>query len=123
MRLCILGGGPGGYTAAIRGAQLGFEVTLIEQDKNLGGTCLNRGCIPTKALVESALRFQAVKEAASFGINLASAPCIDMAKVQERKNAIVRRLAMGIDSLLKRNNVKVVHGRGRLLNETSIEVN
>ena len=50
MRLCILGGGPGGYTAAIRGAQLGFEVTLIEQDKNLGGTCLNRGCIPTKAL-------------------------------------------------------------------------
>lgn len=123
MRLCILGGGPGGYTAAIRGAQLGFEVTLIEQDKNLGGTCLNRGCIPTKALVESALRFQAVKEAASFGINLASAPCIDMAKVQERKNAIVRRLAMGIDSLLKRNNVKVVHGRGRLLNATSIEVN
>ena len=123
MRLCILGGGPGGYTAAIRGAQLGFEVTLIEQDKNLGGTCLNRGCIPTKALVEASLRFQAIKEASSFGINLEGAPSIDMSKVQERKNGIVRRLAMGIDSLLKRNNVKVIHGRGRLLNSTTVETN
>lgn len=123
MRLCILGGGPGGYTAAIRGAQLGFEVTLIEQDKNLGGTCLNRGCIPTKALVEVSLRFQAIKEASSFGINLEGAPSIDMSKVQERKNGVVRRLAMGIDSLLKRNNVKVVHGRGRLLNSTTVEAN
>lgn len=123
MRLCILGGGPGGYTAAIRGAQLGFEVTLIEQDKNLGGTCLNRGCIPTKALVEASLRFQAIKEASSFGINLECAPSIDMGKVQERKNGVVRRLAMGIDALLKRNNVKVVHGRGRLLNGTTAEAN
>lgn len=123
MRLGILGGGPGGYTAAIRGAQLGFEVTLIEQDKNLGGTCLNRGCIPTKALVEASGRFRAIKEATSFGISFEGAPLIDMAKVQERKNATVRRLAMGIDSLLKRYNVKVVRGRGCLLSDTAVEVN
>ncbi len=123
MRLGILGGGPGGYTAAIRGAQLGFDVTLIEQDKNLGGTCLNRGCIPTKALVEAASRFLSLKEAASWGITLEGAPSIDMAQVQEYKNAIVRRLALGIDSLLKRHKVKVVHGRGRLLGSTVVDVN
>lgn len=122
MRLCILGGGPGGYTAAIRAAQLGFEVTLIEQDKSLGGTCLNRGCIPTKALVEASLRFQAIKEASTFGIVMETSPTIDMAKVQERKNSVVRRLAMGVDSLMKRNNVKVVHGHGKLVGDKTVEV-
>ena len=122
MQLCILGGGPGGYTAAIRAAQLGFEVTLVEQDKNLGGTCLNRGCIPTKALVEASLRFQAIKEASAFGIALEAPPTLDMAKVQERKNSVVRRLSMGVDSLMKRNNVKVVHGRGHLISDKAIKV-
>ncbi|MGM9992811.1 MAG: dihydrolipoyl dehydrogenase [Candidatus Bruticola sp.] len=120
MRLCILGGGPGGYTAAVRAALLGFEVTLVEQDKNLGGTCLNRGCIPTKALVETACRFQEAKNGADFGL-LIEPPQLNLEAVQARKNSVVRRLAMGVDSLMKRRGVKVINARGRLLKDNELE--
>ncbi|MGM9998911.1 MAG: dihydrolipoyl dehydrogenase [Candidatus Bruticola sp.] len=120
MRLCILGGGPGGYTAAVRAAQLGFEVTLVEQDKNLGGTCLNRGCIPTKALVETARRFQEAKNGTDFGLVIDNLK-LDMVAAQARKNSVVRRLAMGVDSLVKRRGVKVIQARGRLLNSFELE--
>lgn len=122
MKLAVLGGGPGGYIAAIRAAQLGMEVTLIEEDKNLGGTCLNRGCIPTKALVEASMRFKSLQEAAGFGLELGQSPVVDLAKVQERKNALVRRLAMGTKGLVERNGVKIIQGHGRLVSDHTLEV-
>ncbi|MBQ7501694.1 dihydrolipoyl dehydrogenase [bacterium] len=121
MKLVIIGGGPGGYTAAIRAAQLGMEVTLVEEDKNLGGTCLNRGCIPTKIFAESAARRRQLQDDAEFGIELEGAVKFNAEKMQERKNSVVRRLAMGVSGLLKKNGVRVVNARGRLLGEGKVE--
>ncbi len=108
--LVVIGGGPGGYVAAIRGAQLGGKVALIEKD-SLGGTCLNRGCIPTKALYYSALRIKAVKEAAEFGVDTGTVK-FNMARAVERKDGIVDKLVGGVAGLLKGNKVEVFKGRG-----------
>jgi len=108
--LVVIGGGPGGYVAAIRGAQLGGKVALIEKD-SLGGTCLNRGCIPTKALYYSALRVKAVKEAAEFGVDTGDVS-FNMARAVERKDGIVDKLVGGVAGLLKGNGVEVLKGTG-----------
>ncbi len=108
----IIGGGPGGYVAAIRGAQLGARVALVERDR-LGGTCLNRGCIPTKALYYSAKRIKAVKGAAEFGVD-ATGVSFDMARAVERKDGVVERLVGGVAGLLKGNGVEVIGGTGAL---------
>jgi len=108
--LIVIGGGPGGYVAAIRGAQLGGKVALIEKD-SLGGTCLNRGCIPTKALYYSALRIKAVKEAAEFGVDTGDVS-FNMARAVERKDGIVNKLVGGVAGLLKGNGVEVLKGTG-----------
>jgi len=108
--LVVIGGGPGGYVAAIRGAQLGGKVALIEKD-SLGGTCLNRGCIPTKALYYSALRVKAVKEAAEFGVDTGEVS-FNMARAVERKDGIVNKLVGGVAGLLKGNGVEVLKGTG-----------
>jgi len=108
--LVVIGGGPGGYVAAIRGAQLGASVALIEKE-SLGGTCLNRGCIPTKAMYYSALRVKAVKEAAEFGV-LTGEVSFNMARAVERKNGIVEKLVGGVAGLLKGNKVEVFKGTG-----------
>lgn len=121
-KVIIIGGGPGGYVAAIRAAQLGLNPLLIEKDKNLGGTCLNRGCIPTKALLESAGRMEAINSAADFGITNLGQASVDMAAVQTRKRGIVRRMAMGIDGLLKKNGVQVVHGQAQLVEPGKVMV-
>ena len=121
MKLVIIGGGPGGYTAAIRAAQLGLEVVLVEEDKNLGGTCLNRGCIPTKAFAESASRWRQARESAEFGVEIGEALKFNAERMLERKNAVVRRLAMGVSGLLKKNGVRVVNARGRLLGGGRVE--
>ncbi|MFQ5428297.1 MAG: dihydrolipoyl dehydrogenase [Thermodesulfobacteriota bacterium] len=108
--LVVIGGGPGGYVAAIRGAQLGASVALIEKAK-VGGTCLNRGCIPTKALYYSAKRLKAVKEGAEFGVTTGDV-AFDMAAAVARKDGIVEKLVSGVAGLLKGNGVEVISGTG-----------
>ena len=106
-KVAIIGGGPGGYVAAIRAAQLGAEVTLIEKNK-LGGTCLNIGCIPTKALLHSAILFKEMQNSKAAGIN--AQPVLDFEQVQNNKKAVVNRLVNGVQGLLTANKVKVLKG-------------
>ena len=110
--VAVLGGGPGGYPAAIRAAQLGLSVVVIEQG-NLGGTCLNVGCIPTKAWVQSAHAMKDATETfAHLGINVSGA-ALDFPQVQKNKDTIVKALVGGVGGLLKANGVAVVAGKGR----------
>lgn len=107
--LAIVGAGPGGYVAAIRAAQLGASVALIERDA-VGGVCLNRGCIPTKAMIASAHALEAVRRAGDYGVLDAGEARIDLARVQDRKDAIVGKLRDGIGQLLAANGVEVLAG-------------
>ncbi len=111
--LVVIGSGPGGYVAAIRAAQLGLAVTVIEKDPFLGGTCLHRGCIPTKALLHTADLLEEARGGAEFGVTCAE-PKLDLVKAHQHKQKVVRKNAKGIESLLRKNRVEVVHGRGRL---------
>src|SRR3990172_12339884 len=110
--IAIIGAGPGGYVGAIRARQLGAKVCLMEKDK-LGGTCLNRGCIPAKALYFSAKTLSAVKKAAPFGVNTGSVN-FDLAKAVDRKDDVVKRLVGGVEQLLKGNGVEVFYGAGSI---------
>src|SRR5436853_7917513 len=110
----IIGSGPGGYIAAIRAGQLGLKTALVERDKELGGTCLNVGCIPSKALLTSSDHFMFVKkEAAKHGIVIEGARA-DLAKMQERKNKVVKTFNSGVRSLMKTNKVTVFEGTGTI---------
>jgi dihydrolipoamide dehydrogenase len=112
--LIVIGGGPGGYVAAIRAAQLGSSVAVIEKRKALGGTCLNEGCIPSKALLDSSEHFaQARDHFANHGI-LVDPPGLDLDKMMKRKEDIITRLTRGIASLFKKNQITLVTGTGRL---------
>lgn len=111
--VAVLGGGTGGYVAAIRAAQLGKEVVIIEADK-LGGTCLHRGCIPSKSLLRSAEVYAEIKESESYGIETAGA-ALKFPKVQARKEAIVDQLHQGVQYLMRKNKIQVVHGKGRVI--------
>ena len=117
----ILGGGSGGYAAALRSAQLGKSVALIEKDK-LGGTCLHRGCIPTKALLHSAEIADSVKEAGHYGVN-ASFGSIDMLGVNKYRDGIVDRLFKGLTGLVGSKDITVVAGEGRLVGPKTVQVN
>ena len=108
----IIGGGPGGYVGAIRAAQLGAKAALVEKD-TLGGTCLNRGCIPTKALYYSAKTLSTVKKAAEFGVN-AGEVSFDIARAVERKDDVVKKLVGGVGQLLKGNGITVMNGTGSI---------
>ena len=110
--LIVLGGGPGGYVAAIRAAQLGGKVALVERE-HLGGICLNWGCIPTKALLRSSEIYHYMQNAGAYGLS-ATDVAFDMAKVVKRSRQVSRRLNGGVAHLLKKNKVTVVMGRGRL---------
>lgn len=112
--LLILGGGTGGYVAAIRAAQQGMKVVLVEKDK-LGGTCLHKGCIPTKALLKSAEVLDTLKQAEDFGIENEGHFNVDFRQVMNRKESIVNQLYQGVQGLVKKNNIKVVHGKGAVL--------
>ena len=116
----ILGGGSGGYAAALRSAQLGKSVALIEKDK-LGGTCLHRGCIPTKALLHSAEVADTIKDAAHFGIN-AEFGSIDMAAVNSYRDGIVDKLFKGLTGLVNSKNITVIAGEGRMTGAKTIQV-
>jgi len=112
--VAIIGGGPAGYTAAIRGAQLGLKVALIEKAGKLGGTCLHWGCIPTKALLFNAEIWDHLKHAADFGIEGVGTPTLNWASVLKRKNDIVTKHTKGLDFLMRKHKVTVIAGAGRL---------
>jgi dihydrolipoamide dehydrogenase len=112
--IAIIGGGPAGYTAAIRAAEYGLKVALIEKTDRLGGTCLHVGCIPTKALLFNAEIWDHLKHAADFGIGGVDAPTLDWAKVLERKNAIITKHTKGLDFLMKKHKIARLEGFGRL---------
>ena len=119
-RILIIGGGPGGYVAAIRAAQLGGEVTLIERE-HLGGTCLNCGCIPTKSLIHAAEYAKSAAEAAEYGVELSLA-AIHWDKVIEKKRSITRTLVKGVEQLLKAHKVRVIRGEARLTGKMEVTV-
>jgi len=119
--LVIIGGGPAGYIAAFRAAQLGISPTLVEE-KALGGTCLNRGCIPTKFLLHGAEVFQSVKEARQYGIDVSDVS-LDLKLLQERKNRVISALVSGVQGQLRRSRVEVIQGRARLKPPRQVEIN
>ncbi len=119
--LVVLGGGSGGYAAALRGAQLGLSVALIEADK-LGGTCLHRGCIPTKALLHAGEIADGAREASHFGVN-ATFNSIDMSGVNAYKDGVIAKLHKGLQGLVKSRNITYIEGHGKLVAKDTIEVN
>ncbi len=119
--LVVLGAGTGGYTAAFRAAQLGLRVALVDQDK-VGGTCLHRGCIPTKALLESADMIHRARHLKEYGVVLPGEPGIDYAAIATRRDAVVKRMWTGLKSLVDKNKVAWVAGRGRLDGANRIRV-
>ena len=120
MKIAIIGGGPGGYTAAIRAAQLNAEVTLIEKER-VGGTCLNKGCIPTKVLLHTSGVYQAAKNFESIGIKVTGTK-LDWGEVQRRKTEVVNKQVKGVENLLINNNVKKISGEGSFINKNQIKV-
>src|SRR5918992_2167112 len=120
--VAVLGGGPGGYTAAIRAAQLGAKAACIEKEPELGGTCLRVGCIPTKAWVQTAF---AIKEAdetfAKLGVHVGE-PQLDFAAANEWKAAVVKQMTQGVASLFKANGVEWIKGEGRFTDPNTIAV-
>lgn len=118
----VIGSGPGGYVAAIRCAQLGFKTALVEKYSTLGGTCLNVGCIPSKALLDTSEHFEnAKKHFADYGIEI-SEPKADLAKMISRKNDVVEQTTKGINFLMDKNKVSVFHGTASFKNQTQITV-
>jgi dihydrolipoamide dehydrogenase len=118
--LVVLGGGSGGYAAALRAAELGMSVVMVERDK-VGGTCLHRGCIPTKALLHSAETVDVIKEAAQFGVN-GTFESVDIAQVNAYKGKVVEGLYKGLTGLVKSRKIEVVQGTGTLVSPTAVEV-
>ena len=119
--LVILGGGSGGYACALRSAQLGLNVALIEADK-LGGTCLHRGCIPTKALLHSGEIADGARDASHFGVN-AQFLSMDMPAVNSYKDGVISKLHKGLQGLVKSRNITYIEGHGKLVAKDTIEVN
>ncbi|NDA40518.1 MAG: dihydrolipoyl dehydrogenase, partial [Actinobacteria bacterium] len=119
--LVILGGGSGGYACALRASQLGLKVVLIEKDK-LGGTCLHRGCIPTKALLHAGEIADNTRHASEFGVK-ADFHSIDMAGVNSYKDGVISKLHKGLQGLVKSRNVTYVEGAGKLVSKSTVEVN
>ncbi len=119
----VIGAGTGGYVAAIRAAQLGLKVAVVEKQKSLGGTCLIWGCIPTKALLEHAHAFKVIQNAKEWGVTIgAGTPAIDMSQVHARKDKVVTGLTKGIEFLFKKNKIDWIKGTARLAGKGQIEV-
>lgn len=119
--MTVIGSGPGGYVAAIRAAQMGLKVAIVEKDKRLGGTCTLRGCIPTKQLLMSAHIYEQMQHAADFGVQ-ASAIQLAFADVQKRKDKVVTKNSKGIEFLMKKNTITTFKGTGRLALPGKVEV-
>jgi dihydrolipoamide dehydrogenase len=118
--ITVIGGGPAGYVAAIRASQLGAKVCLIEKG-NLGGVCLNAGCVPTKVLLHTSKLFNDMRESHIYGIS-AKETAVDWASVQIRKNRIIQQLVNGVSGLLKKNRISVFQGKARFINKNQVEV-
>lgn len=119
--LVVIGSGPGGYVAAIRASQLGMNVAVVERAE-LGGICLNWGCIPTKALLKSAQVYEYAAHAADYGINVEGSVKPDLAKVVERSRGVSAGMSKGIEYLFKKNKITVINGVGRLIAKGKVEV-
>jgi len=120
--IIVLGGGPGGYVAAIKAAQLGAKVALIEKEV-VGGICLNHGCIPTKTLLKNAKVYKTVKHALDYGVMIDGAISFDWSLMLKRKDLVVKKLTTGVAGLLKKNGVEVFSGYGKVLSAKQVEVN
>lgn len=121
MKIAVLGGGPGGYVAALKAAQLGAQVIVVESSE-VGGTCLNWGCIPTKALLASAEALHKARNLSDYGIELNGSVTPNLSLIMERKNKVVSTQVKGIRALFKSWGVELIEGRGRLTGPASIEV-
>lgn len=121
MKLIVIGGGPGGYVAALKAALLGADVTIVEKDK-VGGTCLNVGCIPTKALLACSDVLSVVEEAEKYGIHVTGDIKADFQTIMQRKDKVVNQLVKGIEFIFQNRGVKLVRGLGKLLNNKEVEV-
>lgn len=119
--LVVLGGGTGGYAAAFRAGQLGLRVALVDDQPKIGGTCLHWGCIPTKAMLESAELYERIRHAGDFGINVGEAS-FDYGVASKRRDQVVQRLAKGLHSLIKKNKVEYVRGRATLQSGKKMKV-
>lgn len=116
----VIGAGPGGYVAAIRAAQLGQKVTIVEKG-DLGGVCLNVGCIPSKALISASQKYDTVKNATDIGIT-ADNVTVDFPKVQQWKSSVIKRLTDGVEGLLKGNKIEIVRGEAYFVDENTVRV-
>ena len=116
--ITVIGGGPGGYVAAIRAAQLGARVLIVEKEQ-LGGTCVNRGCIPTKAMLADARLYDHVK---SSSVLKAEGLRVDMKQLVARKNRVVKRMTTGVQFLIRDNGITFIQGKAKLIDRTTIEV-
>ncbi len=121
IKLTVIGGGPGGYAAAFLAADLGMEVTLIDKEKNPGGVCLYRGCIPSKALLHAAKLINETEEAKSFGIEFGK-PKIDLDALRNWKNGVVEKLTGGLGQLAKQRKVNYIRGTASFLNSTTLKI-
>ena len=121
--LIVIGGGPGGYVAAIRAAQLGMKVVCIEKNKSLGGTCLNVGCIPSKSLLHSSHLYEVLQnDISKHGINISGEVKVNLKKMMESKNNSINSLTKGIDFLFKKNGVSKITGSATFLSEDIVLV-
>jgi dihydrolipoamide dehydrogenase len=119
----VIGSGPGGYVAAIRAAQLGMTVAVIERDDVVGGRCLNYACIPAKAVLRSADILTEVREAGEYGINLNGVePTVDFGAITERRTKVITTLTGGVSGLFKKNNVELIVGEGSLTPDGDVKV-
>ena len=120
-KIAVIGGGPGGYAAAFLGADLGLDVTLIDAEKNPGGVCLYRGCIPSKALLHIAALINEARHAASWGVEFGE-PKIDVAKVRAFKEGVVNKLTGGLGAMCKQRKVRYVQGEAGFVNSTTLKI-
>ncbi len=118
--IIVLGSGPGGYVTAIRAAQLGFKTAIVEKE-NLGGVCLNWGCIPTKALLKSAQVFNYIKHASDYGVQVAE-PEVDFRAMVQRSRGVAESMSKGVEFLMRKNNITVIKGFGKLLPGKQVEI-
>lgn len=119
--IIIIGSGPGGYAGAIRASQLGAKVAIVERAE-LGGVCLNWGCIPTKALLKSAQVFEYAKHAAAYGVDMESEPVANIAKMVERSRGVAAQMSKGIEFLMKKHNIEVLSGEGKIVGQGKVSV-
>ena len=120
--LIVIGSGPAGYVGAIHAAQNGLKVGIVEKDPTLGGTCLNVGCIPAKALLFSAQQFDKARRLATYGVNVEGDPKLNFEQVIKRKGEIVKRMTNGVAFLMKKNKIDVLKGHGRIAGRNNVEV-